>query len=1106
LAGVRTVMWVGDEDTNPELDAGAHGVNLWLRLVDGRPEIVIGSTETELATGSIPLRGLYTGSGQKAIPAGEWTHIRWMLALSGDESTLLAPVLFVNGRIVPVSIGSGSGGAWMAASDIVVPASSVALIGAARSISDDVEAYGVTLEDEYGEDGVPPDLYAGYLDGLDGCLAGLVIWEGAPDLHTSAAPFTPSLVTYADSATLLRLDFQEGVGHLAGDTGVIHSSPFLSRFHEMGSGTQQVSWAAPFADVYVANGGRVALIGESVSRFAGSLPPTTKPTVEVERVPFRAPNVVVRNQIGNDPITSGIAGEQEPHHFNSGGNVYLTQPHHTDMDWTYDAASGEFDAWFFKCTVRLNSTSGRISLYCNRDGPDSGGLFLECRDGHAVLGWYDTLLKKEVSIKTSKPVFQAGFVHYVSVRKRYPMKDGWTGVVGSGETSNWANSIHGYTSGFSYDTLVVRKFADVYPPPPGFNTVFLDAHQDPGLGEVNATSFTTGEVTRPSGCTLVGMATDPTYTWDGELGRLQCSGSLPDDIIGAQFQFGDDANQFSGNIYNVTGTDTPSIAPHYVYLLERDGTTPDFTGLLVANGGVFTGITLEKSPDFDLSTTPDPSTYELSLFGNRDAVDPTSQFSPFDGEYWSVAYGVIRHTGSEDLDIFHSYVGGTDHIKTGADAFLGLIWTSTPGLLSTPGELYVDDTFCFFEVNTRDYFDTSTFPVSPPINDDGTVEPGAYSLDGADPLTPNFLEDPSFAIGTIRLQVAFYDADQNVVSNPGPEVVVTAGADDGANVSGQVRYAVSNLPISRSPGNIERWVYASLGGGGTKFRVARIPDNTSTSVVVAVTPSQLLLGVPIEYSNGAPPQCSIVGTSGGSLWFGALKAQGNAVAFSKPYRPSLVPPGNLIPLVGSGSGDVTAMRELRGQMVIYKRDAIWKVALQNGIPIEEHVTDDVGVVSSASLVTFEDRHMGMSDRGPIVYTGQGLPVWVGHDLEALFTEGRAAKRAPEVVAAVNRLRNQYVATYVADGDYDTGRRISTEFDSALSGAATKARDPSNYRYSLYEAPLITALGVVRLEGGGIERLVAGTRDGFLVWLDHPEALRVLMGDGSRWVNGPLTAI
>lgn len=449
LAEYQTIFWVGDPETDPATTAGsgAHKVHLIMRLRRGVPELVVGSSASPT-----PEKGLYIASGSTSIDRGKYAHVRWYIATRTGGTVVKIPKLKINGRTVDVTVNAQDSGIaastasdWIRASQIVQPgASGRILVGVAR------DAYRAPSDSPSltsGVEQIPPQRMQGYMHSLGGVLSELVStnqtpWSGST---TGSEPpnFDPFNLSYAAAlATNFRIlgALSEGVGHkvlnqaIGGAYGLIQSSPFVSIFHEFGRETNPISWAEIGSQVYATNGARPVVISGSRGRFAGVLPPITKPNFTLQRLPVWKPNErdkATSANTANDPIDAAAVGAAVPiNHYETLGNAYFKQKLSSTDQTSFAWSANKYFA--FKTYWRPASVHGRVSIWRRGQSKESGGPFVECRDGKLVFGWYDTLLKKEVSVETTGAVFTPGAVHYIHIRKRWPQDDRLEG--------NWVNS------------------------------------------------------------------------------------------------------------------------------------------------------------------------------------------------------------------------------------------------------------------------------------------------------------------------------------------------------------------------------------------------------------------------------------------------------------------------------------------------------------------------------------------------------------------------------------------------------------------------------------------------------------------------------------------
>jgi len=142
--------------------------------------------------------------------------------------------------------------------------------------------------------------------------------------------------------------------------------------------------------------------------------------------------------------------------------------------------------------------------------------------------------------------------------------------------------------------------------------------------------------------------------------------------------------------------------------------------------------------------------------------------------------------------------------------------------------------------------------------------------------------------------------------------------------------------------------------------------------------------------------------------------------------------------------------------------------------------------------------------------GSGEPIWLGENVDDIFSgENGELDVDPQQLAGVSvtisRRRDQVVVAYRGRQDRDARRRLSSEFDSEGSGSLVPGATPNGFRYSAYSDPRLTAVGAVDSSSSGPQRLVGGTEEGFIVWLDRSDTQIHLAGATPKLFN-PLTVV
>jgi hypothetical protein len=881
--------------------------------------------------------------------------------------------------------------------------------------------------------------------------------------------------------------------------------------------------------VYATNGGRPVRIRGRAAKFAGALPPTTRPTVTVQKYPLWAANVSGSANAENDPgLKNTTAGVQSSKHFSTFGNNWLKQVYNDEIRWEQVAngANYDVDIWAFKCLVRLRSTAGRIPIRSARNSVDSGGMFLEVRDGHLWLGWYDRVLKAEQTVHTNIPVIEPGYWYYLYARKKYPRQNGVGDSDGDGvndvTTSNWYNQVTALTPNNVNDVLVWRRF----PKTASESTRPWDAKVD-GVSR-NYVSATTADHGL-SGATATGLVTHNGKTFNitgapsAVIVTSDASAIFSADMVGMYWQWTNVAGDTT--LYRVTAVSNTGGAPFnadpnklfttITVVNAQSGASPSFAGATYngKKGGVYLGANLIKSTNFDASKDPDGDlSYDVELFGSILATQENTNITPFDGD-WDSHAEVVRSyntagTADEGTDLFaDAPAAGTtwDEAFNGSDIFSGTVYGTT-----APGPLRAESGFTYVAVHCYQGATNNTeitANAKPAATAWLTTQPNE-KLEIAKDAAPSSVNAPNFYWqyaqgvqlfdGKRQLAVAFYDADQDIVSNPSPRVFFTPPVEDKGNPSGAARLVVKNLPVPRDDGNVQRYIYVSAADGFELFRALIVPDGESSEVSLYQSDFQLANKPVIEYFNDPPPRCGTLAASQGYMFYGDLFDQPDRIMFSRPNKPGIVPLPQYLVLRSGATARCVALADLRGRLIAYKGGAMFKVTMQEAVPYTEIVTAGAGVVSPTAIVSLDDRHYFISNRGFHAYTGTGDPVFLGTPVHDTFS-GMAANVVADKLylgdacLAINRARDQCVLAFRATGQNYMRDRITTEFDHELSGVTVGNRLPAGHRFSRYRGPAFTALGSVLERGTGTAILVGGTVDGFLVFMDRSDTALELMG-------------
>lgn len=449
----QTVLWIGDPQSNPALNAGAsgHRVHAIVRLNRGRPELCFGSTA--FYNGAVPPeKGIFAATSAQTLESGRYSHVRFYVFTRLNGTVMLKPYCKVNGKHTAVGVNavdSALAGAndWITVSTLVSPAGGKIIVGCGRDsylTPDTNRAFSNTAFQ-----GIltKPQRLQGWMHSFNGKIAQVAISrQPSNGSSTEPADFDPFQLSYDVDGVYLQFVMllpEGGFGSRFYDTTglnipVIVSHPFVSVFHEMGDSNQPYSFTEYGDQVYVTNGGKpVVVLPSGTAKFAGVPAPLVAPTFSTERFPLWDKNVRVGSGTNdqNDPVAGAAAGaSQQTYHYNTVGNTFWRQALSTTeaaaMSWIKD---GYF---FLKMLVRPRRVDGRIQLWRKGDGANIGGPFLEIKDGTVRFGWYDTDLKMDVWVESTNIVFKPNRLHYVYARKRWPTNDA---VDGNWESSWWSN-------------------------------------------------------------------------------------------------------------------------------------------------------------------------------------------------------------------------------------------------------------------------------------------------------------------------------------------------------------------------------------------------------------------------------------------------------------------------------------------------------------------------------------------------------------------------------------------------------------------------------------------------------------------------------------------
>lgn len=845
------------------------------------------------------------------------------------------------------------------------------------------------------------------------------------------------------------------------------------------------------------------------AKHLGLLAPSHAPKFQLVRKPLWVKNQTLpaASLERLDPVEDASASQDPIYHYQTHGNNFVRHPWHEDMKWD------DFDDYIaFKCYIKPYAISGRRLIFSQKNGPLSGGFFVDMLDGKVRMGWYDSVQKREVWIGTDVPVLRLGRWHVIEVRKRHPRTTAGSGC--------WQDSIFQRTAATARDRLLVRELSlrnvapitvapngAWWPTNPTWTSKLARITFPWGIGVArDSVSFTTDLEYSIAGCSATGLVSRNDVTYTGAVaGRITASARMTDGFTTPP-TFGDGMHQNmlwqwstanggpeDGKLFVVTSCSFNGLVIDVIDPVT--GLAPDLSGYAAGStGGIFSGVRLVKSTGFSSATNPDNSSRDFELFGSHLSGNPETGIAPFVGEFASWAFVVANGAASANPNLFEAGAGVADDSLIGTDGYEEF-------LLTNPwGELHTDPGNVHSAVDTQDYAgDVST---SSRPNEKRIIEQDQHaSAFSTDPRWGNVGRN-SPAKGRYEAAVAFYDPEQADIlpySAPGPTRVIRLPGEDKSNPSSFVGLRFYNLPVSRDKGDIQRWLFLSELNNSVKFLAAVVPDNISTDVVVTGPDEFRPRGTVLDTDNEVPPRCRFVESTQGVLAFGGADGQPDLIVWSKPFFPAAVPRGRNVFQVPSGASEgLTGMVDFNGRVLAFKRDSVYRAVLRDGAVVYDKLTPDMGCVSHGSILTLQNQLYWVGEQGLCVYTGGGIPEWISARLETFFNDGLDQQAADRITAAVNRRRNQIVLAVRELGELYQSHRVTAEL-------ARVDVNPS-HRFGRHDDPGLVCVASLRDRGGQTSRLIGGTDDGFAVWLDRADTALVMLGPTAAvWGDSALVA-
>jgi hypothetical protein len=1097
--GDASLLWLGDtaaDQTLAKSASGLAGAFDWALVVERGYPVLRVSSEQAGATAT-PVRGVYRARGQRRLRPGERVRLTVLIPYTQTRTWWGTPRMFLGGQEIPVEVnevGTGAAaGDWLQLSGIEVAPTGEAprlLVGASREPRTIDASDSAFTADQISPDERVPETLLGVNESAHGELSQVLVWNDSgsfdPSTWNPDATATGLPATGVDSYWTLLL--QEGVGHItiASNNGsstkvAIRAHPGIPLLAGTGDRDQLYSMATYQGRMFGANGGKVVVEDGGVARFAGVPRPSTKPTFTLERKPLWVPNQTADASTATDnaaasaengPVVGAQAGaDEEVNHYSSNGNNYLYQPHHPLMDWEAD------EAWCTKFYVRVRETSGTIDLWTSRQGKDSG-RFIQCVNGKLRFGWYDTALKEQVGWETSSEVFVPGYVHYVALRKQWPQDDSTDG--------NWQTQFPVVDASNWKDSVVVRRFAKVAGEEDPTNPASTLFYAKCDSATFNCVSFTPND--GPTGTTATGLVTPEsgvTYSCTSSADTVTAStGVFHPDMVGMLFQFAEtDTTLYRVSVF----TSSTSID----VVNAGSGAAVSFPSSVSAKaGGVFIGAKLVPFGRVNESREPDGAPYDFYCMGSPLQANPLNGITPFNGEMWSMGWvSATTENPYFDPTTTSTPTGSTvtDNCENGFDVFEDSIYTTTP-----PGAL-------FYTAGGENF----TVIQSSQANTDLQVTQSDEANLNARPLAWTAIESTTLLFQSRRIAVTFYDPTTNQESDPSPTLVVQPSGEDLENFSGAVRTRLANLPVDPTGRGLWRRIYISLAGQSVLFRVATIEDDTSSSYTIAASESRIAAGAVLERRRSRPPRCSVVAASGGYMAYGGLVGQEDGIVFSQPFAPEQVPLTSLFVLDTGDGTAVTAMHDLNGRLIAFKRNAVWRIVFQGNVAREQLLdAGGSGCVGPQAVAALSGRLYFLSDQGPYILTGATRPQWLGRKFQRTYRDEIDPSWLREASATVNRGRQQVQWAYRDRRESETTRRLGLTFDDSVPGSS-RERFQRGHVASPYQGPDCSVLGEVEQRPGGQRVPVGITEDGYVVWLDREDTQLDMRGDTTS-VWGDLT--
>lgn len=236
---------------------------------------------------------------------------------------------------------------------------------------------------------------------------------------------------------------------------------------------------------------------------------------------------------------------------------------------------------------------------------------------------------------------------------------------------------------------------------------------------------------------------------------------------------------------------------------------------------------------------------------------------------------------------------------------------------------------------------------------------------------------------------------------------------------------------------------------------------------------------PISYAG------MLVGSCGESLFTSGQEVSGEATWFTPIFETPI-----------SGGGDITAIAQQDGSLVVFKRNRVYVVAGETpsdngaagGLGAPRLVCADLGCIDAASVVTTSVGVFFQSERGLEVLSRSQTVAWIGEPILATVAA------YPIITSAVVDARNTIVRFALSSG-------VS---DGVATGDAREAiYDLSVNAWMSVDDKAAASQSAACVSINGARRYAWLAADGFL-WVERDDADTNAYRDGSAWVTAQYT--